>query len=179
MTTTAGEEGVATYFAGRANDIGAGEILLTCMDREGTMEGLDIPTIKKVASIFKGPVIAHGGCKDVDDMEQAIKAGASAIGVGALFQFTELTPKKQPSSCTNADTRPDMNKQRQNARSHQILWQLLSSARLRQHRQRRCPQKHVSFVLAHPYREGSMAKDPARIIHGWDDLHHPPERDWH
>jgi cyclase len=89
-----GEEAVATHFAGRANDIGAGEILLTSMDREGTMEGYDIPTIKKVADIFKGPVIAHGGCKDVDDMEQAIKAGASAVAVGALFQFTELTPKQ-------------------------------------------------------------------------------------
>ena len=89
-----GNESLATHFAGRANDIGAGEILLTAMDREGTMEGYDIPTIQKVSRIFKGPVIAHGGCSGVDDMEQAIKAGASAVAAGALFQFTELTPKQ-------------------------------------------------------------------------------------
>lgn len=89
-----GEEGLATYYAGRANDIGAGEILLTNMDREGTMQGYDIDTIKKVSKIFHGPVIAHGGCKDVDDMEKAIKAGANGVAAGALYQFTELTPKQ-------------------------------------------------------------------------------------
>jgi cyclase len=89
-----GEEGLATYYAGRANDIGAGEILLTNMDREGTMQGYDIDTLKKVAKIFRGPVIAHGGCKDVDDMEKAILAGANGVAAGALYQFTELTPKQ-------------------------------------------------------------------------------------
>ena len=84
----------AVAWARRMAEQGAGEILLTNMDREGTMQGYDIDTIKKVSKIFHGPVIAHGGCKDVDDMEKAIKAGANGVAAGALYQFTELTPKQ-------------------------------------------------------------------------------------
>lgn len=72
---------------------GAGEILLTSIDREGTMEGYDIELIRAVASVVDIPVIAHGGCSGPEDMLAAIKAGASAVAAGALFQFTEHTPR--------------------------------------------------------------------------------------
>jgi len=72
---------------------GAGEILLTSMDREGTMQGYDLATIKAVSDTVDIPVIAHGGCSGPEDMLKAIEAGASAVAAGALFQFTDWTPK--------------------------------------------------------------------------------------
>jgi cyclase len=72
---------------------GAGEILLTSIEREGTMEGYDIPLIKAVANAVDIPVIAHGGCSGPEDMLKAIEAGASAVAAGALFQFTDHTPR--------------------------------------------------------------------------------------
>ena len=73
--------------------LGAGEILLTSIPREGTMEGYDLASIKRVASVVDIPVIAHGGCSGPEDMLRAIDAGASAVAAGALFQFTEWTPR--------------------------------------------------------------------------------------
>ncbi len=72
---------------------GAGEILLTSIDREGTLEGYDLKLIEEVSKAVSIPVIAHGGCKNYQDMCDAIRAGASAVAAGALFQFTDSTPK--------------------------------------------------------------------------------------
>lgn len=74
-------------------DVGAGEILLTSVDREGTLEGYDLELISAVSSSVDVPVIAHGGCGTYEHMAQAIKAGASAVAAGAMFQFTAQTPK--------------------------------------------------------------------------------------
>lgn len=71
----------------------AGELILQCVERDGTMEGYDLDTIAKVAKMVEVPVIASGGCKDYADMKAAIDAGASAVAAGALFQFTSCTPK--------------------------------------------------------------------------------------
>jgi cyclase len=71
---------------------GAGEILLTSIDREGTMAGYDLDLIRQVSQAVSIPVIAHGGCRDPVDMAAAIMCGASAVAAGALFQFTEWTP---------------------------------------------------------------------------------------
>ena len=83
--------GAKVWAKGVAN-AGAGEILLTSVDREGTMEGYDIELIREVASAVSIPVIAHGGCSGPEDMLKAIQAGASAVAAGALFQFTDWTP---------------------------------------------------------------------------------------
>lgn len=72
---------------------GAGEILLTCIEREGTMRGYDLGLIKRVSRAVSIPVIAHGGCKDYGDMLDAVHAGASAVAAGALFQWTDCTPR--------------------------------------------------------------------------------------
>jgi len=72
---------------------GAGEIILTSIDREGTMTGYDLETIKAVSDAVPIPVIAHGGCSGYEGMLNAIKAGASAVAAGALFQFTDCTPR--------------------------------------------------------------------------------------
>lgn len=72
---------------------GAGEILLTSVDREGTMQGYDLNLIESVAKAVSIPVIAHGGCGSYEHMLQAVHAGASAVAAGAMFQFTEQTPR--------------------------------------------------------------------------------------
>jgi imidazole glycerol-phosphate synthase subunit HisF len=89
----AGEEAVAAHRAARAEDLGAGEILLTAMDREGTLSGYDVRTIEHVAHHRSIPVIAHGGCGSYDHMAEAIQAGASAVAAGAMFQFCDATPR--------------------------------------------------------------------------------------
>ena len=72
---------------------GAGEILLTSIEREGTMKGYDLDLIRDVSSAVSIPVIANGGCGSYEDMRLAIEAGASAVAAGAMFLFSDLTPK--------------------------------------------------------------------------------------
>jgi len=78
--------------AAQAVSAGAGEILLNNVRRDGTMSGLDIELIRTVAHAVVVPVIACGGFKDPEDARLAIKAGASGVGIGAAFLFTDLTP---------------------------------------------------------------------------------------
>ena len=73
---------------------GAGEILLNAIDRDGMQQGYDLGTIRDVAEAVSVPVIALGGCGYYHDMSAALKAGASAVAAGAMFQFTEATPKE-------------------------------------------------------------------------------------
>lgn len=74
--------------------IGAGEILLQSIQRDGTLSGMDFNRIKLVTGISKLPVIASGGVATFDDFRQAVLNGASAVAAGALFQFTHVTPKQ-------------------------------------------------------------------------------------
>jgi cyclase len=72
---------------------GAGEILLTSIERDGTMEGYDIAMIKAVAEAVKIPVIASGGAGNYEHMYQALKeGGASAVAAASIFHFTQQTP---------------------------------------------------------------------------------------
>lgn len=73
--------------------LGAGEILLTDIERDGTMQGYNLDLIRSVSDAVSIPVIACGGCGSYEDMERAFQAGAHAVAVGALFQFTESTPR--------------------------------------------------------------------------------------
>ncbi len=72
---------------------GAGEILLTSIDRDGTMLGYDLDLIERVVSAVEVPVIASGGAGNYQNMIDAVKqAGASAVAAASIFHFTELTP---------------------------------------------------------------------------------------
>lgn len=84
--------GEAVKWAVWAQDQGAGEILLTSVDRDGTLEGYDLDLIRKVSAAVSIPVIASGGARDYDDFVAAFEAGAHAVAASALFQFTEATP---------------------------------------------------------------------------------------
>lgn len=72
---------------------GAGEIILTAIDRDGMMNGYDIDLISEVSGAVDIPVIAAGGAGSYEHMVEAMKAGAHAVAVGAAFQFREMTPK--------------------------------------------------------------------------------------
>lgn len=76
-----------------ADTRGAGEILLTSVERDGMMNGYDLSLIREVSSAVSIPVIAAGGCGTYDHMLEAIGAGAHAVASGAMFQFKETTPK--------------------------------------------------------------------------------------
>jgi imidazole glycerol-phosphate synthase subunit HisF len=74
-------------------DRGAGEILLTSIDRDGTMQGYDLELIEKVVSAVNIPVIASGGAGNYQHMIDAVKqAGASSVAAASIFHFTEQTP---------------------------------------------------------------------------------------
>jgi cyclase len=72
---------------------GAGEILLTSVDRDGTLGGYDLDLIREVSAATSIPVIASGGCGSYADMLAAIHAGADAVAAGAVFQYTDCTPR--------------------------------------------------------------------------------------
>ncbi len=79
--------------AREVEELGAGEILLTSIDRDGTMEGYDLETLRSVSSEVSIPVIASGGAGTYDDMRAAIQDGlASAVAAASMFHFTEQTP---------------------------------------------------------------------------------------
>jgi cyclase len=68
--------------------LGAGEILLTSVDREGTWEGFDVDLLRKVADAVQVPVIAHGGAGSLQDIGEAVaKGGASAVALGSMVVF--------------------------------------------------------------------------------------------
>jgi cyclase len=72
---------------------GAGEILLTSIDRDGTMLGYDLELIEHVSNAVDIPVIASGGAGSYANMVDAVKnAGASAVAAASIFHFTEQTP---------------------------------------------------------------------------------------
>lgn len=74
-------------------DRGAGEILVTSIDRDGTMQGYDLELIQAVVSAVNVPVIASGGAGTYEHMREAIQqAGASAVAAASMFHFTHQTP---------------------------------------------------------------------------------------
>ncbi len=75
----------------KAQELGAGEILITSVDREGTAEGFDINLIHQVADAVQIPVIAHGGAADLDNIREAIIQGnASALAIASIFHYASI-----------------------------------------------------------------------------------------
>lgn len=80
-------------FAVEAERLGAGEILLTSIERDGAMQGYDVETTRDVAASLSIPVIASGGCGSHQDMYDAItEAGAHAVAAASIYHFTQATP---------------------------------------------------------------------------------------
>ncbi|GJL85679.1 MAG: imidazole glycerol phosphate synthase subunit HisF [Micavibrio sp.] len=82
----------AVEWAQRMADYGAGEILLTSMDRDGTKKGFDLELTRKVADSVSVPVIASGGVGTLDHLVDGVSEGhASAVLAASIFHFGEYT----------------------------------------------------------------------------------------
>lgn len=81
----------ALEWAAEAEKRGAGEILLTSMDTDGTKDGYDLEVTKAVSDIVKIPVIASGGAGRLEHFKDVLNAGADAVLVASLFHYGEYT----------------------------------------------------------------------------------------
>jgi cyclase len=77
-------------WAKQAVELGAGEILITSIDREGTMSGYDLELTDAVASAVRVPTIAHGGCGNLDHLVQVVQeTAADAASCASMLHFTD------------------------------------------------------------------------------------------
>jgi cyclase len=82
----------AVQWAKRVMEYGAGEILLTSMDRDGTRDGFDLPLTRAVSEAVSIPVIASGGVGTLDHLVEGIKQGAAdAVLAASIFHFGQYT----------------------------------------------------------------------------------------
>jgi cyclase len=86
----------AVEWAARMEQAGAGEILLTSMDRDGTLEGYDLPLTRSVCETVSVPVIASGGVGELEHLVEGLAsppagAGASAVLAASVFHFGTYT----------------------------------------------------------------------------------------
>jgi imidazoleglycerol phosphate synthase cyclase subunit len=81
----------AAVWAAEAAARGAGEVLLTSFDRDGTKSGYDLELIAVVAAAVGVPIVASGGAAVAKHMVEAVGAGASAVLAASIFHFGELT----------------------------------------------------------------------------------------
>lgn len=85
--------GDAVQFAKTLECLGVGELIMNCVDRDGMMNGYELGLIQAVSNTVDIPVVACGGAGCYNDLLQGIRAGASAVAAGALFQWTDATPR--------------------------------------------------------------------------------------
>jgi len=82
----------AIEYAQEVVSLGAGEILLTSMDRDGTRQGFDIPLTRQIADSISVPVIASGGVGNLDHLVEGVRSGhATAVLAASIFHFGEFT----------------------------------------------------------------------------------------
>jgi cyclase len=94
VTTHGGRRGTgmdAVDWAARACELGAGEILLNSMDRDGTKAGFDLELIAAIRREVTVPVVASGGAGEVADFPPAVAAGADAVLAASVFHFGQIT----------------------------------------------------------------------------------------
>lgn len=78
----------------RVQEMGAGEILLTSIDRDGTFDGYDLELYDQVSDVIRVPLIASGGVGRSEDIYNALRHEyVSAAAAASVFHFTELTPR--------------------------------------------------------------------------------------
>jgi cyclase len=91
-------------WAKRVEELGAGEIVITSVDKDGTGEGFDIELIKKIADAVSIPIIAHGGAGSLSNISDSVKEGganglaiASVLHYGALYKMQWVDIEKNQS----------------------------------------------------------------------------------
>ncbi|WP_022859474.1 imidazole glycerol phosphate synthase subunit HisF [Bifidobacterium magnum] len=81
----------ALWWAKRAEELGAGEVLLNSMDADGTQEGFDLEMIEAMRSEVSIPIIASGGAGKAEDFPPAIAAGADAVLAASIFHYGKVS----------------------------------------------------------------------------------------
>ena len=81
----------ARDWALRAVELGAGELLLTSVDREGTRKGFDLDFIASIAGEVDVPVVAHGGAGSVEDVVQVARLGVDGVALASVLHYGKLT----------------------------------------------------------------------------------------
>jgi cyclase len=82
----------AVEWARHVEQLGAGEILLTSMDRDGTRDGFDLPLTRAISDAVNIPVIASGGVGELDHLVEGVVEGhADAVLAASIFHFGEHT----------------------------------------------------------------------------------------
>jgi len=84
----------AIHFALKMEKSGAGELLVTSMDKDGTQSGYDIDLMKQISSNVNIPVIASGGVGTLDHLAEGINAGASAVLAASIFHYGTYSLKE-------------------------------------------------------------------------------------
>jgi imidazole glycerol-phosphate synthase subunit HisF len=79
----------AVEWCSRLESLGAGEILLTSMDRDGTGKGYDLPLVRAVSTAVRIPVIASGGAGSLPHLAEALEAGAHGVLAATIFHFKD------------------------------------------------------------------------------------------
>lgn len=92
--------------------LGAGEIILNSIDKDGTMTGYDIELIEKVSKELEIPIIASGGAAGIKDLVSAIKSGASAVAGGAMFIYQGVHRAVLLSYVKSEDVERELKKER-------------------------------------------------------------------
>ncbi|NQU72462.1 MAG: imidazole glycerol phosphate synthase subunit HisF, partial [Rhodospirillales bacterium] len=93
----------AIDWARRMTELGAGEILLTSMDRDGTRQGYNLPLTRAVADAVTVPVIASGGVGTLDHLIDGVREGhATAVLAASIFHFGEFTIAEAKQHMINA-----------------------------------------------------------------------------
>ena len=80
----------AVWWAKKVYELGAGEILLTSMDKDGTKSGFDNELNKAISEVVDIPVIASGGAGKMEDFKDAFLSGADAVLAASIFHFKEI-----------------------------------------------------------------------------------------
>lgn len=91
----------------RAVALGAGEVLLTAVDREGTRKGLDLELLRAITSRVEVPVISSGGFGPVEDLAAAAQAGASGVAIADALHWgrTTIAQLKQQADAVGVEVR--------------------------------------------------------------------------
>jgi cyclase len=93
----------AVAFARQVAALGAGELLVTSMDRDGTRQGYNIPLTRAIADAVRVPVIASGGVGTLDHLVEGIRDGhATAVLAASIFHFGEFTIGEAKTHMANA-----------------------------------------------------------------------------
>ena len=77
-----------TNWAKEVQKLGAGEIIITSVDKEGTKEGLDLDLISQISKIVSIPIIVHGGVGKLDDIKKGVEVGADGVAIASMLHYS-------------------------------------------------------------------------------------------